>query len=658
MKNILILCLLVSNYSFSVMKNNPDVEIESILTFQNKTTTNGPVNVSGVIGEDTTWYQENSPYIVTGNILVPSGIVLTIEPGVIVKFNEDLYIKVEGTIKAVGTLSEKIIFESNNSSQNKSDWSGIRIRPSSSTSTDGNQDYSSGSQFKYVTIKYADIGLYVYDTGLHTSYTTFENNNIGFEIRKTDGVVIDNSTFQNNNLGIWSEYEIYTNDITGHIKNTYIRYSVFSNNGNAIDLVINQRDFSNLNIFKNIFTGNNIGIDFGGGGYGPRVHSVLISENIVYNSSIYGVNLGRVYGEGTGTSLDYPLEFTKNIIVNNDGGSLMFESSSVKFKIHKNILVSNVADVNCIASIGSPSTSNHLFNKNTIISKGKNVYFGGSDSYHANNINFTNNLFGNSSNNDIIDIKYGAGHVFNNNNLINQSSTGYFLKNQTANSVNAENNYWGTTADSEIQALIYDFDDDFELGEIDYQPFSNTLNINAPISPPMNVTKIVQGNDVVLSWTANSESDLAGYKLYYGNPTGYSYDNSIEIGNVTTYTISGGDINTEYAITSYDSSADGLDDQVNGNESWFSISINDDSLTDKNFIDFDDVLLYPNPTTSIVTLQGDKQYDIEVYTLQGKKVMALTGNTIDMSHLSSATYIVKALDKVENEEVSYKVVKN
>ena len=70
------------------------------------------------------------------------------------------------------------------------------------------------------------------------------------------------------------------------------------------------------------------------------------------------------------------------------------------------------------------------------------------------------------------------------------------------------------------------------------------------------------------------------------------------------------------------------------------------------------ITIYPNPTTSIVTLQGGKQYDIEVYTLQGKKVMALTGNTIDMSHLSSATYIVKALDKVENEEVSYKIVKN
>jgi len=70
------------------------------------------------------------------------------------------------------------------------------------------------------------------------------------------------------------------------------------------------------------------------------------------------------------------------------------------------------------------------------------------------------------------------------------------------------------------------------------------------------------------------------------------------------------------------------------------------------------ITIYPNPTTSIVTLQGGKQYDIEVYTLQGKKVMSHIGNTIDMSHLSSATDIGKALDKVENEEVNYKVVKN
>ena len=69
-------------------------------------------------------------------------------------------------------------------------------------------------------------------------------------------------------------------------------------------------------------------------------------------------------------------------------------------------------------------------------------------------------------------------------------------------------------------------------------------------------------------------------------------------------------------------------------------------------------VLFPNPTSSLLALNSDKDYDIEVYDMAGNKVMALTGNTIDMSHLSSATYIVKALDKVENEEVSYKVVKN
>ena len=68
--------------------------------------------------------------------------------------------------------------------------------------------------------------------------------------------------------------------------------------------------------------------------------------------------------------------------------------------------------------------------------------------------------------------------------------------------------------------------------------------------------------------------------------------------------------------------------------------------------------LYPNPTSSLLALNSDKEYDIEVYDMAGNKVMALTGNTIDMSHLSSATYIVKALDKAKNEEVSYKVVKN
>ena len=68
--------------------------------------------------------------------------------------------------------------------------------------------------------------------------------------------------------------------------------------------------------------------------------------------------------------------------------------------------------------------------------------------------------------------------------------------------------------------------------------------------------------------------------------------------------------------------------------------------------------LYPNPTSSLLALNSDKEYDIEVYDMAGNKLMALTGNSINMTHLSTATYIVKATDKSNNEELTYKVVKN
>jgi len=86
--------------------------------------------------------------------------------------------------------------------------------------------------------------------------------------------------------------------------------------------------------------------------------------------------------------------------------------------------------------------------------------------------------------------------------------------------------------------------------------------------------------------------------------------------------------------------------------------ITDTSLSSTNVESPNQIRLFPNPTTSEVVLNSDKQYDIEVYDILGNKVMELTGNTIDMEHLSSATYIVNALDTETNERLSYKVIKN
>jgi hypothetical protein len=68
--------------------------------------------------------------------------------------------------------------------------------------------------------------------------------------------------------------------------------------------------------------------------------------------------------------------------------------------------------------------------------------------------------------------------------------------------------------------------------------------------------------DVHLAWNANTESDLAGYKIHYGTSS-TNLTSSVNAGNVTNYTVTGLSLGTTYffAATAYDAS---------GTESGFS----------------------------------------------------------------------------------------
>ena len=88
------------------------------------------------------------------------------------------------------------------------------------------------------------------------------------------------------------------------------------------------------------------------------------------------------------------------------------------------------------------------------------------------------------------------------------------------------------------------------------------------------------------------------------------------------------------------------------------IIINSYTLSTQDISPINIGLPYPNPTTSIVALNSSKDYNIGIFDMAGNKVMETTGNTIDLSILSSAMYIVKAFDKATKETESYKVVKN
>ena len=135
--------------------------------------------------------------------------------------------------------------------------------------------------------------------------------------------------------------------------------------------------------------------------------------------------------------------------------------------------------------------------------------------------------------------------------------------------INLENNFWGNTSD--IPSTIKDYSDEIERkGIVDYDPSLSAASSQAPISIPGGVTKALSGSDVILSWDAVTASDLAGYKVYSKVGEVHTLVKDVTDKDSTSYTVVGGDINTRYVVTAYDTDSDGNNDQVDGTESWYS----------------------------------------------------------------------------------------
>lgn len=180
-----------------------------------------------------------SPIIVTGDILVPHGIKLKIEPGTTIIFtphidnaklgSDDNIIEViiEGEINASGTFNNYILFTSgsqykhdrltkdnDNTTDIGGDWISIKLR-----------DSSTSAIFNYCIIEYAEDGINIESTGdirISNSilrYNKFEgidivlgtpkifnnkitNNVIGINIYTETAILFRNNTITNNEYGI------------------------------------------------------------------------------------------------------------------------------------------------------------------------------------------------------------------------------------------------------------------------------------------------------------------------------------------------------------------------------------------------------------------------------------------------------------------------
>lgn len=510
---------------------------------------NAQTNVSGVISTNTTWTIANSPYIVVGNTLVESNTLLIIEPGVEIKFNNGFYLKIQGEIKAIGSPQNKIHFTSNDLSPNPEDWENIWL-VGTTVSFDNNNNYNSGSIFKNCIIEFARKGLFVDDAQIYIDSCELKNNSSGIDFRNIDNSIIINCAIYNNNNGTSISYDSWYIDNFTNVK--FINNHIFQNINTGL-----QFGGYKVNSSGNLFSNNHIqdngtwGMFFGTGDVVSGFNDNIIKNNKIVNNSYGGIYISDanntiaenyIYANGYGISTDHGdnnLTIENNIILNNKIGILL-QRSWWGGTINSNQFYDNIESIEI------------------------REYCCG---YYPRNFSIGNNTFSHNSDSSLIEIGIGDNISLNSNNF---NVNNLIIKNLTANDILSDNNYWNQQDDSNIDLKIIDYYDNFEFGKVVYSPILTVPDIIAPISSPINFYKSSTTNGVSLTWTPNQESDIAGYKIYYNQIDEFSYANSIDVGNNTSYTINGLTLSDKFVVTAYDNQADGTDDLFEGHESWFS----------------------------------------------------------------------------------------
>jgi parallel beta-helix repeat protein len=195
-------------------------------------------NVSGDITANTTWTLAHSPYIVTGNIRVYGTSVvpttLTIESGVVVKFNNNTGLSISfstsqpGALQAVGTAAAPIIFTSATTTPTPGIWTGLTLNGS-----------TINSMLDYVTVEYGVKDIYLANV---SSTVTIKDSIIRNSSTKGIDTYSSTASIQNNTIVNNGTYGFYDESTSG----TVVSGNTFSGNGSyPAHMGINQTGSAN-----------------------------------------------------------------------------------------------------------------------------------------------------------------------------------------------------------------------------------------------------------------------------------------------------------------------------------------------------------------------------------------------------------------------------
>lgn len=365
-----------------------------------------------------TWSLANSPYNVIGEVTVPLGSSLSIEPGVTVQAMGNFRINVLGSLSAVGTEADSIRFVSGMTDVNAL-WTGIRL-----------DNPNSASSLSYCYIEKASYGVNSINTEVVISYCRFSRNEKGMQLYAIGETEPQEMQVTHNII----EYSIHngilvTQNTNSIISNNEIRYNGTGTQYRGAIQLANQSaggscspEISFNHIHHNLKQGITAWDIMGVNAIEPIIHDNLIENNL---TGIYLLNSsGNVYNN----------TITNNFIAGdmNSGAGVMVSGATSQPYFEDNIITGNYTGFyitgNAVPVLGNMAI-NHAW------AQGGNT--------------ISDNIDANGDLHSVYCYQYSAA----------------------GNVIYAENNFWGADDAAGIAAGIYDHNDSAALPTVDFDPW-------------------------------------------------------------------------------------------------------------------------------------------------------------------------------------------
>ncbi len=394
------------------------------------TTRSADQSVGGTIVADTTWTNDKT-YIVNNNVGVAPGVTLAIQPGAVIRFNGYYTLSVGGMLIADGTADQPIRFMSNITGT----WSGIYFDNSSvDATTDVSGTYQSGNILRWVHIESAAQGIGCNSATPYLSYVTLTGSGVNCTPGNTI-LWVQDSTLAGG-LSVSGGGQVWRNMITG--------------GGISLSGQATVRD----NTVRNgISTGNDSLVqgNIAGGTINAPGASIVRNNTVTMG----GISVGNSANVLTNT-------VRRGGITASDGSLVQHndvEGATAGWGISANGTIT-LTHNRVVGNVNGVNTNNGLVQSNLIANNvGIGLQVGAATA-------LSNTLTGNGGNGLVI---ASGTPAISGNNLEGNHGV-YDFVNNTANVISTISNWWGTTDSAAIDARVYDFLDDFNLGQVTYVP--------------------------------------------------------------------------------------------------------------------------------------------------------------------------------------------